>query len=186
MPAILLSWDLEPIFCNRLGIERCAAWCNGAISPAVKNGRIELPQELLAICAEMKDEWRRSLKCHNFRRLAVERSITHPNCAVHVANIRMMRSETTPLADPTFLVTFETTPVPGAKSLSRESVFAALARLTPRELEIAQLCGNGKSNAEIATALSRSVGTIKAELHSVFKKLGVRSRTELVTMLLQT
>ena len=68
-------------------------------------------------------------------------------------------------------------------SISRESVLAVLTVLTPREREIAILCGEGKTNTEIAVVHGRSVGTIKAELHSVFKKLGVRTWRELATTL---
>jgi hypothetical protein len=91
-PAILLSWDLEAIFHNRPGIESCAAWRNGAVAPTMKNERIELPEELLTACAEMKYAWRRSLESHNLKRVAMERSITHPASCLHTANIRMMRS----------------------------------------------------------------------------------------------
>ena len=96
----------------------------------------------------------------------------------------MTRSESTRLADPGFLITFENKRSGSPNlSISREPVLAALTPLTPREREIAILCGEGMTNAEIAAAGCRSVGTIKAELHSVFKKLGVHTRTELAVTL---
>jgi DNA-binding CsgD family transcriptional regulator len=51
--------------------------------------------------------------------------------------------------------------------------------LTPTELRIAQLVGEGKRNREVADALFISVKTVEANLSRIFHKLGVRSRTEL-------
>jgi DNA-binding CsgD family transcriptional regulator len=183
LPLVLLGWDLQPKFQNRSGLEICAAWRNGGVVPVVKSERIEVPEELLAACAEMKAEWRNSLKSHNLRRLTRERTIAHVRAPLS-ANIRMTPLETTPLIDPSFSITFEIKRYGSTHlSISRESVFAALRVLTPREREIAVLCGEGRTNVEIASAHGRSVGTIKAELHNVFKKLGVRTRTELAMTL---
>lgn len=53
-------------------------------------------------------------------------------------------------------------------------------RLTPRETEILRLMAGGYTNREIATALSRSEGTIKNQVSSILGKLGVRDRTRAV------
>jgi DNA-binding CsgD family transcriptional regulator len=58
-----------------------------------------------------------------------------------------------------------------------------LRDLTPREREIALLVCDGHSNAEVAKRLSKSVLTIKTQLNSVFRKLGVESRGKLMAML---
>ena len=58
-----------------------------------------------------------------------------------------------------------------------------LRDLTPREREIALLVCEGHSNAEVAKRLSKSVLTIKTQLNSVFRKLGVESRAKLMAML---
>jgi DNA-binding CsgD family transcriptional regulator len=183
LPVVLLGWDLQPKFQNRSGLEICAAWRNGGAMPAVKSERVEPPEEVLAACSEMKAEWRKSLASHNLRGPATERTIAHARASIS-ANVRMTRSESTRLADPGFLITFEIKRGGSPHlSISREPILAALTPLTPREREIAILCGEGMTNAEIAAASCRSVGTIKAELHSVFKKLGVRTRTELAVTL---
>jgi len=51
--------------------------------------------------------------------------------------------------------------------------------LTDAERRVAQLAAGGLRNKEIATALFLSVGTVEAHLSRVYRKLGVRSRTEL-------
>jgi DNA-binding NarL/FixJ family response regulator len=54
----------------------------------------------------------------------------------------------------------------------------ALARLTSREREILGLLSNRKSNQEIAAALHLQLGTVKNHVHSVLRKLGLRSRQQ--------
>jgi DNA-binding CsgD family transcriptional regulator len=55
--------------------------------------------------------------------------------------------------------------------------------LTPAELRIAQLVAAGKTNKEAAAALFVTVGTVEAALTRIYRKLDVRSRTELARKL---
>lgn len=58
-------------------------------------------------------------------------------------------------------------------------VIAEAYGLTPREREVARLVVAGRSNPEVAAALSISVTTVQDHLKKVFGKLGVASRHEL-------
>ncbi|WP_229072626.1 response regulator transcription factor [Actinoplanes sp. DH11] len=51
--------------------------------------------------------------------------------------------------------------------------------LSPRELDVVRLTARGATNAEIATELFISVGTVKTHLGSVHAKLGTRNRVEI-------
>ena len=51
--------------------------------------------------------------------------------------------------------------------------------LTPTEERVAELAGQGLRNAEIATRLYVTPKTVEATLSRVYRKLGIRSRTEL-------
>ncbi|MEK3889534.1 response regulator transcription factor [Bacillus sp. FSL K6-3431] len=51
--------------------------------------------------------------------------------------------------------------------------------LTERELDIAKLVGEGKTNKEIAKHLYLSIGTVKNHITQVLQKIGVRDRTQL-------
>jgi two-component system, NarL family, nitrate/nitrite response regulator NarL len=53
--------------------------------------------------------------------------------------------------------------------------------LTPREVEVLALVGQGQSNKAIARRLNISAHTVKYHLEAIFAKLGVRSRAEAVT-----
>jgi DNA-binding CsgD family transcriptional regulator len=55
--------------------------------------------------------------------------------------------------------------------------------LTPTEARVAELAGEGLRNAEIAARLHVTTKTVEATLSRVYRKLGVRSRTELARRL---
>ena len=54
----------------------------------------------------------------------------------------------------------------------------ALAGLSKRQLEILGLLAEGKTNTEIAAALSRSPNTIKLHVSAILRQLNVKSRTQ--------
>lgn len=51
--------------------------------------------------------------------------------------------------------------------------------LSPREVQIVRLIQRAKSNKEIADELCLTPGTAKQYIHLLFRKLGIRNRTEL-------
>jgi DNA-binding NarL/FixJ family response regulator len=55
---------------------------------------------------------------------------------------------------------------------------SGVAALTKRELEIAELVTDRKTNREIAAALFLSDKTIESHLRNIFVKLGVSSRVD--------
>ena len=55
--------------------------------------------------------------------------------------------------------------------------------LTPQEQHVAALVAEGLTNREIATRLFISPNTVETHLRHVFRKLGIRSRTELAVLL---
>lgn len=57
--------------------------------------------------------------------------------------------------------------------------------LTQREADVLSLLQEGSSNAEIAAALDVGVETIRTHARNIYRKLGVSSRRELVTLPVQ-
>lgn len=55
--------------------------------------------------------------------------------------------------------------------------------LTPTETRVAELVAAGGTNREVADALFVSVHTVEANLKRIYRKLGIRSRTELASAL---
>lgn len=62
-------------------------------------------------------------------------------------------------------------------------VLSAAYGLTPREAEVVRLVASGSSNAEIARVLGVTRYTVQDHLKRLFEKVGVVSRTELVSKL---
>jgi DNA-binding CsgD family transcriptional regulator len=56
--------------------------------------------------------------------------------------------------------------------------------LSPQELQVARMAGRGQNNLEVAAALFVSRKTVEAHLTRIYRKLGIRSRTELARILL--
>jgi DNA-binding NarL/FixJ family response regulator len=61
-----------------------------------------------------------------------------------------------------------------------EPAGAARDSLTPRELEIVRMVTSGLRNKEIADRLAITEGTVKVHLHTVYQKLQVDGRMELM------
>jgi DNA-binding NarL/FixJ family response regulator len=55
-------------------------------------------------------------------------------------------------------------------------------RLTPRQYQVAMLVARGLSNREVARQLGLNHGTVKLHVHEIFRKLGLKSRFEVIVM----
>jgi DNA-binding CsgD family transcriptional regulator len=69
--------------------------------------------------------------------------------------------------------------------LRRETANSS-ARLTPQEARAAQLVAQGCTNVEIAAQMFISPSTVEYHLHKVFRKLGIKSRTQLAKQVLES
>jgi DNA-binding CsgD family transcriptional regulator len=68
------------------------------------------------------------------------------------------------------------------RELERTGIYRAGGReLSAAERQVADLAASGATNKEIAAALFMSVKTVEAHLSRIYRKLNVRSRTELAS-----
>src|SRR5690606_21761896 len=77
-------------------------------------------------------------------------------------------------------------PEASAVVVSGRDTPAPLDALTPREREILRLLVDGRTNAEIAAHLGLSLYTVKNHVRNLLGKLGAGSRTEAVSLALQS
>jgi DNA-binding CsgD family transcriptional regulator len=73
--------------------------------------------------------------------------------------------------------------IAAAGGANDEALEAAERALTPTEERVAELAGQGLRNAEIAALLYVTPKTVEATLSRVYRKLAIRSRTELARRL---
>jgi DNA-binding NarL/FixJ family response regulator len=69
---------------------------------------------------------------------------------------------------------------------AQPAIHRDLTSLTPRELEVLTLMGQGLSNAELATELALSEATVKTHVARIFAKLTLRDRAQAVVLAYET
>jgi DNA-binding NarL/FixJ family response regulator len=75
---------------------------------------------------------------------------------------------------------------PDLQTAFAEQIISPTRRLSPRETEIARYVAMGLKNAEVAQRLDLRESTVKTHLNSIFQKLGLRDRMELVQYAIKT
>jgi DNA-binding CsgD family transcriptional regulator len=71
------------------------------------------------------------------------------------------------------------------EELERVAPGRASGALTPAERKVADLIARGMRNREIGRSLYMSVGTVEAHLTRIYRKLGIRGRSELARLVTQ-
>jgi DNA-binding NarL/FixJ family response regulator len=72
--------------------------------------------------------------------------------------------------------------LPAAAKPAEVPTPAAMARLTPREVAVLALVGQGKSNKQIARELNRGEATVKVHVRNIMRKLGAANRTQVALL----
>ncbi len=69
------------------------------------------------------------------------------------------------------------------QKLSIGQIDAPLARLSPREIEVAEAVANGHSNKVIGGKLAISDNTVRNHMASIMQKLGLHNRVQIATLM---
>jgi DNA-binding CsgD family transcriptional regulator len=178
----VLDWRLRPVYNNQAGSIECARWRLSTIK--AEDANFKVPHDLMQMCREMKREWCETIRSDTRSgRIKREAQDVHNNLRAIITLIPP--SNDAAIGNPSFLLQFvkfskvKAAPVAGEKNL------ALLAQLTPEERVVASLICEGKSNDDISTQLAKSIWTVKRQIYSIFRKLHLTNRTQLVMLLLQ-
>ena len=68
---------------------------------------------------------------------------------------------------------------------SELTIGVPLSRLTGRELEVLRSLASGHRNKEIAEQLSVTIRTVRFHIENLYRKLGVRTRTQAVRIIIE-
>ncbi|MBI5689521.1 MAG: helix-turn-helix transcriptional regulator [Verrucomicrobia bacterium] len=181
---VLLDWELRVEFANPEAQRLCARWNYG---PAASRGLN--PRDTFALPPAISEAARRlrtAILARDPRKLRLqpgEVALVEEAGVGLRSRVSVLNNASSSLARPKFLVILDAREpwAPGGEEPAER--WRILRALTPREREIALLVREGQSNAEIAHGLSKSVLTIKTQLNSIFRKLGVKSRARLMARL---
>jgi ATP/maltotriose-dependent transcriptional regulator MalT len=147
---------------------------------------------LLAADDDVEDRFRRALELHTRLPTPFERARTEFCLGERLRRARHRRDARVPLRSA--LETFErlgATPwseraraelAASGETARRHDPYAA-EQLTPQELQVALVVARGATNKEAGASLFLSPKTIETHLGRVYRKLNVRSRTELAHLL---
>ena len=167
---VLLDADLKVVHHNSAAVEMCAKWNLGpSLARALKHqSELELPPDVLEVCRAV-DEW-------PIGRPHVYAKPGRPRFSCRIRKVQLHSSS---LHRPMILLRFDDAEM---MPIDRDPAhtFRVHSALTPCERELALLVCEGKSNREIAEELCKSGATVRNQLHSIYEKLHISRRAQLI------
>lgn len=169
----------ETLFANNEAEKQCGRWNRGLGGQGKADARFHLPEQVGAIYEAAATTSADAADVVDGRAGTVR--VPHPSIEGLAVKIDRSWQSSGLRLSPSYVVTFLDEPVSGevSEALS-QSAMLVLQRLTPTERRVALLVARGLRNDKIAEHLSRSRRTIEFQLNSIYRKLDIRSRTELV------
>jgi len=187
-PLILLDWSLKPIFANLAAYDSAAAWNLGKERAAPVNSRdyFRVPAQIKTAAGSLREYFLRTGEGDFGRTLPDPVIVEHPQQPELRARISAVPHAQASLARPGFVVMFEDSQLlkesaDGVDKAERRA--RALQMLTPAERKVVERVCLGERNEAIAKVLGKSVLTVKTQLNSIYSKLGVESRAQLISRL---
>lgn len=180
--ALILDWDLTPRHFNAAAVELCNVWQYGmsALNKKISHQRLRVPKEILDVMPELKPriEASKPSRPGPVRRMEFQ-TLLHPRIKGLSAKLYFIPAKSLSLSRGRFLVQFNYHP----PERRLDAAHTDLSVLSRPERKVAIEAARGLTNPEIGKLLRKSAGTVKLQLSQVFKKLNVKSRVELATML---
>jgi DNA-binding CsgD family transcriptional regulator len=179
--SVVLDWNLKPLEHSGKAALYCWHWTQETRSALLKVPRtLRVPGAILSAAADLRLAISRRKKSGKVRPPSSIRAVKvthpHPRMSWLSASIEFVPSRTLALSKGAFVVTLnDDSPVS-----DRTGVLRGFNGLTPRERDCALLAAEGLHNDEIAKKLGKSTITVRNQLTSIYRKLGIDSRHKLV------
>ena len=175
---LILDWNLKVMHYNSIASHLCSQWKNGAHASLFKvPRRIQVPGDILAELERVRP----SIMAQKWGqgpggRKSLQLEYRHPSTPCLSASIEFLPSRSLSLSKGTFLLTLRQEDASnGGGSLSDK-----INQLTRRERECALLAAQGLQNRDIASKLGKSEITVRNQLSSIYRKLGIDTRHKLI------
>ena len=179
--ALILDWELRPRHFNASAVELCNVWQYGmsAFRKKISHQRIRVPQDILAAIPSLKPQIvaAKLARPGPLRRVEFQ-TLRHPTIQGLSAKVYFMPSKALSLTRGRFLIQFTYLPQVSDSS----ATLTDLSNLSRPEREVALHAARGKTNRQIGRILRKSPGTVKVQLSQVYKKLNLKSRVELASV----
>lgn len=183
---LVLNSRQEVIFKNKEALDACLVWNHGLGArrkfDAAKS--FAIPALVSEACRELTHRWASRDVAADEEHLLRPIFVTHPTLTQWKISVSLVRPKDCCLAQPFFLVQCTNQQRDTLSSLEMSPIgVMRLQELTPSERLVAVAAAEGLSNAEIAVKLNKTFVTVRAQLHAVFAKLGIKRRSQLVVLL---
>jgi DNA-binding CsgD family transcriptional regulator len=175
LPVLFLDERRRLSFATDEAYERCAVWNLGADRAGQLNARqcFRVPADIARVCAQFLNDPTTDATTKNEIRV-VHATIPELSATVNMSTPRRR------CACHTFVVTFSTQRM---GEHAPTAALGALSQLTPSERRVALLVAGGRRNQDVACTLGKSLRTVEFQLNVIYRKLGIRSRTQLTGIL---
>ena len=181
-PVMLIGWSMKPVFINRAAYESAAIWNLGRDKAKSLNPKecFQVPNAVNKAIRILKDQFTGSHDGIDRKSLPAPITVKHPNIPDLHTTVSPVHYSPAMLARPGFIVLFREPFQPEKNRDHYQNRDRALQELTPAERKVVEQLCTDKRNDQIAKSLNKSVLTVKTQLNSVFQKLNISNRAELV------
>ena len=180
-PALVLDWSFRLLHHNALAHELCDLWRLGTRSTKVKRGRrLVVPGDLLKTMEEHRADVE-GIGANTPGSPSVIPVLEHSHRSVPglKAKVSFLPSKSLAISKGTFLIALEHhSPV-----VESSEVYEKFSKLSRRERDVALLAAQGLDSPTIARQLGTAPITVRMQLHAGYKKLGIKSRHELTSLI---
>lgn len=176
---MFLDWELRPLYASQEALILCAIWNHGPERAQVFTPQavFSVPTPIATCCEVMKPAWRGAEPAAQMSQAKPLTREVNSEWIGHGADITLRQDGTGAFAQPIFVVRLR---APGGPAEESAAGLGRLSGLTPAERRLVEMVCEGLSNKEIAARLSRTEGSVKVQLSAVFRKVRVKSRTQLI------